>query len=95
MLVFLFGVLFTLPWAKLEAAASGTVASSVEPNTWIQVSENFLTGVLHSLEVASFQRNRLHVPTSYFGQVASALETVVIPAQLALLLLALRRRFRR
>ena len=95
MLVFLFGVLFALPWAGLEAAASGTVASSVELNIWIQVSENFLTGMLYSLEVASFQRYRLHIPTSYFGRVVSALETVVIPAQLALLLLALRRRFRR
>ena len=95
MLVFLFGVLFALPWAKLEAAASGTVASSVEPNIWIQVSESFLTGMLHSLEVATFQRNRLHIPTNFFGRIVSALETVVIPAQLALLLLALRRRFRR
>ena len=94
LLFVVFGPAFALPWAGLERAATEEIMSP-KASGWLQVAEDFQAAMLHSLEVATFQRNRLHVPSGYFGRVVSALETVVIPAQLALLLLARRRRFRR
>lgn len=52
-------------------------------------------GLFHSLQVASFQRETRYQPVHALGQALATLETVVVPAQLALLLLALNRRFKR
>jgi hypothetical protein len=51
--------------------------------------------VLFSLEVATFQRARLYEPAGGWGRFFVVLETMFVPGQLTLLLLALRRRFRR
>lgn len=52
-------------------------------------------GVLHAFEVATFQRNPIFTPVNVYGRIVAIVETVLIPGQLALLFLALRRRFRR
>jgi len=52
-------------------------------------------GLIHSLEVASFQRVTGYVVMGDFGRLVAVFERVLVPAQVALLLLALRRRFRR
>ncbi len=59
---------------------------------WLYV---YRSALLLSLEVATFQREKSFEPVEWNGKVLTALEAIVIPGQLALLLLALRRRFRR
>ena len=87
LLIFFFGLAFAIPWVQLDASS--------EPNTLIRASEHFLGGLIHSWEVATFQRRALYSPTSHFSQLVAGLETALVPGQLALLLLSLRRRFRR
>jgi uncharacterized protein YjbI with pentapeptide repeats len=51
--------------------------------------------LLFSLEVATFQRERVYEPSEGWGRFFVVLETIAVPGQLTLVLLALRRRFRR
>lgn len=53
------------------------------------------SGLVHALEVATLQREVLYKPDSSFGRVVEIFEQVFIAGQAALLLFALRRRFRR
>jgi hypothetical protein len=55
----------------------------------------FRSGVLTVAEVATFQRGRLIEPATTWGRGLAIVATILIPGQLALLFLALRRRFRR
>jgi hypothetical protein len=48
-----------------------------------------------ALEVGSFQRRPTLEPATLWGRRLAVAETILIPGQLALLFLALRRRFRR
>lgn len=52
-------------------------------------------GLFHAFEIASFQRDTLYSATTIFGRLVSMTAGILIPAQLALFLLAVRRRFRR
>ena len=52
-------------------------------------------GILYSLEVATFQRETTAQVTTLAGRILRLVESVVVPAQVAILLLAVRRRFRR
>jgi len=52
-------------------------------------------GLLASIEIATFQKSPARVPANGSARLVAAVETVVIPGQLAIFLLALRRRFRR
>lgn len=52
-------------------------------------------GLVHSLEVATFQSNTHSMATNGLAWAIELLERVFVPAQLSLFLLALRRRFRR
>jgi len=51
--------------------------------------------LLMTLEVATFQRDRQFEPKGFGGRMTVIAQTVAVPGQLTLLLLALRRRFRR
>lgn len=53
------------------------------------------SGLLHALEVATLQREVLYKPDSSLGRTVEIFEQVLIAGQAALLLFALRRRFRR
>jgi hypothetical protein len=55
----------------------------------------FKTGIWASLEVATFQRDPSLKPADSWGRRLAVIEDIAIPGQVALLLLALRRRFRR
>lgn len=57
--------------------------------------EALCAGVVHALEVATLQREVLYKPDSPRGRVVEIFEQVFIAGQAALLLFALRRRFRR
>ena len=52
-------------------------------------------GLTHAVEVAALQKDLLYVPVSSSGRMTEVLEQVLIAGQVALLLFALRRRFRR
>lgn len=55
----------------------------------------WLNGLVLSAETVTFQRRPLLEPVGLWGRLVATLETVTVPAQLALFLLAIRRRFRR
>lgn len=57
--------------------------------------EALCSGLLHAIEVATLQRELLYKPDSSFGRIVEVFEQVIIAGQAALLLFALRRRFRR
>ncbi|MBI3670979.1 MAG: hypothetical protein HY237_14510, partial [Acidobacteria bacterium] len=61
----------------------------------IEFVYTYRSTLLLSLEVATFQREKAFEPAESAGHFWVTVEAVVIPGQLALLLLALRRRFRR
>jgi len=66
------------------------------PSAWVAASKAYLAGCLHSLQVATFQRTTFYLPTNpAMAGLLAGLEALLVPAQLAVLLLALRRRFRR
>ncbi len=88
-LLILFALLFALPWSAIERDKP-----SVAPQPVLGVLHRLVAGLFHSLEVAAFQRDSLYGVPTRFGRLASILETILVPAQLALFLLALRRRFR-
>jgi len=52
-------------------------------------------GFVHALGIATFRRQPLYVPTGLSGQLLEITEQILVAAQVSLLLLALRRRFRR
>jgi len=56
---------------------------------------DYYQSLIHSLEIATFQRDKAFVPISTTGRLFEILETILIPIQVALSVLAVRRRFRR
>jgi len=52
-------------------------------------------GVFHAAEVSTFQRETLYTSETIFGRIITMVATILLPTQLALFLLAVRRRFRR
>jgi hypothetical protein len=60
-----------------------------------QLIHTFDAGLWDALEVAVFQKSRTIEPANASARRLEILETIVMPGQLALLLLAIRRRFRR
>jgi len=52
-------------------------------------------GLIHSLKVATFQKETLYKTQTLFGSVVAICKTMFLPAQLALFLLAINRKFRR
>ena len=57
--------------------------------------EALCAGLTHAVEVAALQKDLLYVPASSSGRMTEVLEQVLVAGQVALLLFALRRRFRR
>lgn len=60
-----------------------------------QLIHTFDAGVWDALEVAAFQKTRTVEPANAGARRLEIIESIVVPGQLALLLLAIRRRFRR
>ena len=58
-------------------------------------SQSFLRGVVHSVQVATFRDETVYEPLTVFGHTIEALGRALIATQVALLLLACRRRFSR
>ena len=84
-LLVIFGLLFALPWFAIQREKPSLPLRGV----WNRLG----AGLFHSsVDVAT--RDSLYSVPTRFGHFASALETILVPAQLALFLLALRRRFR-
>ena len=95
------------PDSKVQAACPGAVPGTPEasviswrcaahhPQPLRQLWGALKAGSLASLEIATYQRAPAMAPANGSARVAAAFETVMIPGQLAIFLLALRRRFRR
>jgi hypothetical protein len=95
LLVFIFGLAYALPFSGLQSRSLTPTTTITVPNPWIEIAKDIGAGIFHSLEIATFQREPTHVAASIFGRLVKILETILVPSQLALLLLALRRRLRR
>jgi len=83
------GLLFALPSAGLAVTQLSNVHQSV--SGWRRLP----SGLFHAFEIASFQRDTLYSANTVFGRLMSMIAGIFIPSQLALFLLAVRRRFRR
>jgi uncharacterized protein YjbI with pentapeptide repeats len=109
-LVLLFALLFPAaglrmagPSAYKPALAAASAASTkiswrgalAHPDRGAQLWGTFKSGLAAAFEVATFQRDHTVEPVSGPGRALATAEVIVVPAQVALLLLALRRRFRR
>ncbi len=92
-LIAAFIVLFAV--AGLEPKPTEAKTLIQVPSAWPESLIRLGAGFLHSFEVATFQRNPIFTPINVYGRIVAIIETVLIPGQLALLFLALRRRFRR
>jgi len=65
------------------------------PRRGRQLIHTFNAGIWDALEVAAFQKSRTVEPANAGARRLEVIESVAVPGQLALLLLAIRRRFRR
>jgi uncharacterized protein YjbI with pentapeptide repeats len=86
-----FGLLYALPFLRLEVAPHQDSALQMA-STWLRRCP---AGLFHSLEAATFQRDATYAFSWRRGRLATIAEQTLVPIQVALLLLALRRRFRR
>ena len=78
-----------------EAASISWCKAWVNKDRVSKLWGTFKGGVLATAEVASFQRRPTLEPATTWGKGMAILETIFVPAQVALFLLALRRRFKR
>ena len=86
-----FASIFSAPWTSLRPARDNPAN--------VQMADSFFrrypAGLVHALEVATFQRDTVYSLPTRNGRLAAIAEQMVIPIQAGLLALALRRRFRR
>ncbi|MCL6481210.1 MAG: pentapeptide repeat-containing protein [Firmicutes bacterium] len=98
-LLLLFAALFTWAGVRPREADAGIVISWSrawqQPKRWSQMKRAFWAGLMTTLETATLQREPAYRPANDAGRLLAVGVLVAIPGQLALLLLALRRRFRR
>ena len=87
---------------KIEGAVNPSFPATVNwpdlSETWTSFREwarNFGYAALHTLQVLTFSRIRTFTPLDWQGELLIVLQTVVLPLQVALLALAVRRRFQR
>jgi uncharacterized protein YjbI with pentapeptide repeats len=86
-----FAWIFSVPWLELQPAHSNPANVQMA----LSIARRYPAGLVHSLEVATFQRDTAYVLPLRRGRLAAIAEQILIPIQVGLLLLALRRRFRR
>jgi hypothetical protein len=84
-----------LAFAMIFATLGNLEVKVDRPNSRHQSLRVSSMAALASLEIASFQRERMVTIHSQAGNIARIVESIVIPAQLAIALLAIRRRFKR
>ena len=82
-----FGFAYALPQSGLRDPSGGAMVSFSEGRV--------VRGLVHSIEVGSFQREKASITTTRFGRLLTIGESILVPSQLALFLLALRRRLKR
>jgi uncharacterized protein YjbI with pentapeptide repeats len=78
-----------------KAAALSESFSWSDANQFRDAVKIFGAGMWTALDTATFRKNATVEPATKWGKRAALIEMVVMPSQLALFLLALRRRFRR
>lgn len=62
--------------------------------TNLTLKDNFWNGIIHSLQIATYQKNILHTTRNWMV-FAEIVESVLIPIQTTLVVLAIRRKFKR
>ena len=90
-IVLVTGFVFAIPWLEL-GPARGNPGAVQMASSWLRRCP---AGLFHSLQVATFQRDAVYAFTLRRGRLIVIAEQVLVPIQAALLLLAVRRRFRR
>jgi uncharacterized protein YjbI with pentapeptide repeats len=104
-----FSLLYMVTGLKIEGAANPSFPATVNwpelSATWTSFRElwmslrswgrNFGYAALHTLQVLTFSRIRTFTPLDWHGELLIVLQTVILPLQVALLALAVRRRFQR
>ena len=90
--IFVFAVVY--PVIGLDEISDSRRAAHVGLSSIPEMTRAYGAGWLHSLEVATFQRSPVYVPSNHLGRLAEIVETIMVPIQASLLLLARRRRFR-
>jgi uncharacterized protein YjbI with pentapeptide repeats len=86
------------PWADPRSPESAIISwrcAFEHPQGGRQLIHTFDAGLWDALEVAAFQKSRTVEPANAGARRLEVIESIVVPGQLALLLLAIRRRFRR
>ncbi len=78
-----------------EASVISWKCAMTHPHPFKELTHTFDAGFWDAFEVAAFQRNRTIAPATTGARRAEIFESIVMPGQFALLLLAIRRRFRR
>jgi uncharacterized protein YjbI with pentapeptide repeats len=78
-----------------EAATISWHCAMAHPHWFRELAHTFDAGFWDAFEVAVFQKNRTIEPATTGARRVEIFESIVIPGQFALLLLAIRRRFRR
>jgi hypothetical protein len=95
LLLAIFGFLYGMPLAGLRARADATIPSAGRGAPVPEFAKPFMRGLFHAFQVATFQRETRYAVASKAGQSLQAVESIAVPSQTALLLLALNRRFKR
>jgi uncharacterized protein YjbI with pentapeptide repeats len=90
-IVIAMGLTFAIPSLGL-GPSQGNPGAVQMASSWLRRCP---AGLFHSLQVAAFQRDAVYAFTLRRGRLMVTAEQVIVPVQAALLLLALRRRFRR
>ena len=85
-------------WVVLLVLVFGWLYSLIgleHANTPGAISHSVGAGLLNTLEVLTFVRDRSYIPAEILGRWLAVIQTVVIPLQVALFALAVRRAFHR
>ncbi len=77
-----------------EAATISWRCALAHPQRAAHLYGAFRAGLWAAVEVGTFQKERLFEPANNYGRALGVFETVAVPGQVALTLLARRRRFR-
>ena len=105
LIIVVFPISFLLSGFQESASLSIPIPYVVEYNIWPDLSHtrvtfsrfvcDFIRSISYSLSILAFQRSAFYEPLGIWSQLLSSCATLAYYGQLSLLLLAIRRRFKR
>lgn len=87
-------LIFVLLFSVIDIRPNPTL-QSLSPSSPVNSIKALKAGLVHALEVATFQRQPRYLSANLYGHCFEMLEQLLLAVQVPLVLLALRRRFRR